>query len=258
MPASQRGTSTPTVVHTRTVAPAPERTVGFPPSPVTGISRPLDTAESWALYHFEVHARGCDSCANPYEVHRSGRQLCTVGHKLAQEVAVHIYREDGKIYSKATDNHKLVRVELPAGYNHVRGLLKAVERSLRHRRRQPFVSQDRTFYVSARLPERTRPVKIEQPSSPTSTQHRHQHQSHHHHHHHSHHHHHRRHSHSRPRPEIVDWPAEEKAKTATVEVSRRGSLYEADIAEQRRASARYSVEIREPNRREAQTLGYYS
>jgi hypothetical protein len=203
----------------------------------------VNTAESWAAYDFETHARKCAYCNNPYEVHRSHEQLCDVGHRLAQEVARYIYnRADGDTYSTVEeDQGKLVRVEIPSTYDQVRGLLKAIERSLRHRSRTPFVSMDRTYYVSTRLPlsDRTRSVKIEQASK------------------------------LKPRPrsgEIVDWPQSKPKTKVTAEVnssagSRRGSLYEQDLAEHRRNAKRYSVEVREPSLRdirEHRLSGYYS
>ncbi|KAF2117235.1 hypothetical protein BDV96DRAFT_644663 [Lophiotrema nucula] len=220
-----------------------ERVVGFLKDPVSKVSRPVNTAESWASYNFEMHARKCAYCHNPYEVHRAHEQLCDAGHRLAQEVVRYIYnRADGETYSTIEEDHKLVRVEIPTGYDEVRGLLKAVERSLRHRSRTPFVSMDRTYYVAARIPmpERTRSVRIEQPSKVKS----------------------------RPRSgEIVDWPSAPKAKAPKIfaEVnssikSKRGSLYEQDLAIQRQNAKRYSVEVREPSARdlrEHRYSGYY-
>ncbi|KAF2790523.1 hypothetical protein K505DRAFT_250993 [Melanomma pulvis-pyrius CBS 109.77] len=227
-----------------------DRSVGFMKDPVSAVSRPVNTAESWAAYDFEMHARKCAYCHNPYEVHRAHDQLCDVGHRLAQDVAHFIYnRADGLTYSAVEEDHKLVRVEIPASYDEVRGLLKAIERSLRHRSRTPFVSQDRTYYVAARIPapQRTRSVKIEQVSKPKS----------------------------KPRPrsgEIVDWPTTPKAapkpKAAVpvlAEINsslniKRGSLYEQDVAAERRNAQRYSVEVREPSVRDIRNhrlSGYY-
>jgi len=62
-----------------------ERDDGFYEDPLA--SRPVDTAESWAAYHFERHARKCAWCYNPYEVHRNHEQLCDTGHGLAQQLA---------------------------------------------------------------------------------------------------------------------------------------------------------------------------
>ncbi|KAF2259480.1 hypothetical protein CC78DRAFT_66527 [Lojkania enalia] len=220
-----------------------ERVVGFLRDPVSRVSRPVNTAESWAAYNFEMHAKKCAYCHDPYEVHRSHDQLCDVGHRLAQEVARYIYNKaDGETYSTVEEDHKLVRVEMPTGYDEVRGLLKAIERSLRHRSRTPFVSMDRTYYVAARIPvpERTRSVKVEHGSKTKS----------------------------RPRSgEIVDWPDTPKQRTPKVfaEVnnsinSRRGSLYEQDLVMQQRNEKQYSVEVREPSARdirEHRYSGYY-
>jgi hypothetical protein len=236
----------PTVIHTKPSKASgakKERTVGFLHDPVSGLSRPVNTEESWACYDFEMHARKCAYCFNPYEVHRSHQELCDQGHRLAQQVARYVYNtSSGETYSTTEEDHKLVRIELPTGYDQVRDLLKAIERSLRHRSRTPFVSMDRSYYVAARIPTRKASVKVEQ----TKTK-------------------------RRPRTgEIVDWPApavSEPKKTAPIvtEVNssidrKRGSLYEQDLANQRRNAQRYKVEVREPSARdlrEHRLSGYY-
>lgn len=255
MPSKSRHDA-PTVVHSRSSRSSSassssssskqDRVVGFLKDPVSAVSRPVNTAESWAAYDFEMHARKCAHCNDPYEVHRNHDQLCNQGHRLAQEVACYIYNgANGETYSTAEEDHKLVRVEIPAGYDEVRGLLRAVERSLRHRSRTPFVSMDRTYYVPPRVSRKdshshTHPVKLEQ--------HKPKH---------------------RPRSgEIVDWPESPKLSKpqAFAEVNsstinaKRGSLYESDVAAHRRNAKRYTVEVREPSARdirEHRLSGYY-
>ncbi|KAF1850197.1 uncharacterized protein K460DRAFT_372522 [Cucurbitaria berberidis CBS 394.84] len=235
----------PTVIHVKPSTSKKERMVGFHKDPVASVSRPVNTSESWPAYHFEMHARKCAYCHNPYEVHRNHEQLCDIGHRLAQEVTRFIYnKSDGETYSTVEEDNKPVRVEIPAGYVEVNGLLKAIERSLRHRSRQPFVSMDRSYYVAPRkspsLPQRSHSVKVEQePKARTKV--------------------------SRPRSgEIVDWP-ETKPKRVLAEISntpnsKRGSLYEEDLAKQRRNAKHYAVEVREPTSRdlrEHRLSGYY-
>ena len=221
------------------------RVVGFHKDPVEGVSRPVNATESWAAYHFETHARKCAYCHNPYEVHRNHEQLCDVGHRLAQDVTRFIYnKSDGHTYSTVEEDNKLVRVEVPTGYVEVSSLLKAIERSLRHRSRRSFVSMDRNYYVAPRTPpspvKRSSSVKVTQePRTKTKA----------------------------PRPrsgEIVDWPqAEPKPKRVLAEISntansKRGSLYEEDM--QRRKAKNYAVEVREPTARdlrEHRSSGYY-
>jgi hypothetical protein len=222
--------------------------VGFYEDPVEGMSRPVNTAESWAAYHFEMHARKCAYCHNPYEVHRNREQLCDVGHRLAQEVTRFIYNKaDGKTYSTVEEDHKPVRVEIPAGYIEVSSLLRAIERSLRHRSRRNFVSMDKNYYVAARTPtspvKRSNSVKVSQDVKSKTKP-------------------------SRPRSgEIVDWPeSQPKSKRVLAEISntansKRGSLYEQDLAEQRRNVNKYKVEVREPSARDLRdhrSSGYYS
>lgn len=272
--------------------------VAFPSVLVTGVSRPINAAESTAIAQFESHARSCRHCENPYEVHRAHKQLCSAGHRLAQEVASYLYvkSEAPGVYSMHPDPDadanadplRPVRVELPAGYENTRGLMRAIDRSTRHRRHAPFVSMDRTYYVAARVPSTRHrrsssstsaysyPVKVEQPQHPPATL--------------------RREKSKRPQTgEIVDWPSTPYAyssspedaprpvqlppqlppregrlpapapTSATVIIeptsSRHGSLYAADMEQQRRdRQRRYNVEIREPPRRdtrEGRTSGYF-
>lgn len=121
-----------------------DRVVGFLKDPVTDVSRPVNESEWRMAYNFEMHARKCAYCTDPYSVHRNHGQLCDQGHRLAEPVARFIAykKSNGQIYSTAKEDDKLIRVELPAGYDQVRGLLKAIERSLRHRSRNPFVSMN--------------------------------------------------------------------------------------------------------------------
>jgi len=235
MPSFQRHSTMPTVIHTKKAAPAAKVQWPESDSPVTSIIRPLSNIENWALYNFETHAQACPSCHNPYDVARSGHKLCDEGHKLAQNVAQFLYtKQDGLTYSQKGEESKLVRVEMPANYDQTRGLLRAIERSMR-RQKTPFVSQDRTYFVAdraPRLPERTRSAKVEQTPKIARPQ--------------------------RSATDIVDWPSRERS--ATIDVSKRGSLYESDMAEQRKAYPRYNVQVREPSRkdvREHRRSGYY-
>lgn len=101
---------------------------------------------------------------------------------------------------------------------------------------------DRTYYVAARMPVRSSSVKVKLEQD---IGHKH-----------------------KPRPrsgEIVEWPSPSstKAKVAVqVETnsSKRGSLYEQDIADQRRNAKNYRIEVREPSMRdvrEHRLSGYY-
>ncbi|KAF1912122.1 hypothetical protein BDU57DRAFT_79394 [Ampelomyces quisqualis] len=234
--------TTPTVIHSQSSSPKKERVVGFYKDPVEGVSRPVNTSESWAAYHFETHARKCVYCHMPHEVHRNREQLCEAGHRLAQDVARYIYnKSDGNTYSTKEEDNKPVRVEIPAGYVEVSSLLKAIERSLRHRSRRSFVSMDRSYYVAPRTSpspvKRSKSVKVSQESK------------------------------TKPRPrsgEIVDWPeSQPKSRRALTEISntadlKRGSLYEEDM--QRRNAKHYAVEVREPTARDLRdrrSSGYY-
>jgi hypothetical protein len=60
-----------------------DRGVDFSEDSFVCYSRPINTSESWAVYHFETHARKCVYCHNPYEVYRSHERLCDEGYRLA-------------------------------------------------------------------------------------------------------------------------------------------------------------------------------
>ena len=193
------------------------KTVGFPPAPVTSVSRELSNYELWPLYHFERHARSCSACQDAYEVHRSGSHLCQAGHALAQDVAGLIYsRGDGtKVYA-AGDSDQLVRIEIPRGYGNVRSLLRAMERSLRHRRQTPIVSMDKNYYVAPRMVASSKPKSSSMQDDIQDTLHRHSsvsHSSSRHGYNSSSAHKHRHHSPSNRRhhsPQIVEWPEDEE------------------------------------------------
>ena len=196
--------SSPREVH-RSKAASPPRVVRFDSGAlVTGVTRPMHKSEAWALYHFEEHAQRCGACYHPYEVYRNSEQLCERGHSLAQGVASQLYKDrEGIVYSTAKEDQRLINVEIPHGFEHALQLLKAIERSLRHRRRTPFVSFDRTYYVPPRIMPAmsSRPHRYESPpahetfeSFPDYDEHR------------PHHHHHRKHYHFSPRAKIVEWP----------------------------------------------------
>ncbi|KAL9055797.1 MAG: hypothetical protein Q9162_003331 [Coniocarpon cinnabarinum] len=136
-PPSSRNSSTPSSPVT---TPPTVRRVSFPDteSPVTSMSRPLNNAELWPLYHFEQHARACRDCFNPYAVHKEGKSLCTTGQDQGATVAQIIYSKcDGQDIFAVSDRsmEEITRVELPRQYVQVRSLLRAVERIVKARRR---------------------------------------------------------------------------------------------------------------------------
>jgi len=149
-------------------APAMElpKMVGFTPNLITSVSRPATNNEHWTFYNFETHAARCDSCRDPYRVHRSKKRLCNTGHNLAHRVAECVYsKRDGReIYMSNAREEQLILVELPHGYDNVHSLLRAMERSLRYQRQAPIVTKgivvppppqlslDRTYYVAQRRP----------------------------------------------------------------------------------------------------------
>ena len=107
--------------------------------------------EAYVMKAFARHASHCRSCANPYEVHRSGGTLCPKGHQRALDVAQYVYGQSGKTYSLVDrEGNQHVQIEIPPNCDAVRSLLRAMERGLRIMKRAPSVSYDRTYYVPPR------------------------------------------------------------------------------------------------------------
>ena len=199
------------------------------------------------MWHFETHARQCQDCYSPLEVHRRGKRLCDTGHALAQDVAEHVYHKAGEVYSKASDNHKLVRVELPANYTQTKDLLRAIDRALKSTSRTvPVISYDPSYPVTRRRspsPERRRrysdagqkeAVYIEPANAERDRRPR------------------RRLTHKSKRYSTValndDVEAELARQPERKVDTRRGSLYDTDI-ERLRKDKGYEVEICKPERR---------
>ena len=199
------------------------------------------------MYHFETHARQCDECYSPLEVARKGKKLCDRGLALARDVAEHVYHIAGEVYSKKSDNHKLVRVELPPNYTQVRDLLRAMDRAVRSASRTtPIISYDPTYPVTRRRspsPERrrrytnedrTESVYIEPNKTESDRKPR------------------RRTSHKSRRYDTVvvsdDIEADLARQPEKKPDARRGSLYDTDIQRLKKDKG-YVVEIREPERR---------
>lgn len=225
-------------------ATSPPRIVRFDSDAlVTGITRPLISSEAMAIYNFEEHAQRCSSCYRPYEVYRNGGQLCERGHSLAQSVASQLYKDRGGIvYSTAKEDHRLINVEIPRGFEHGLQLLRAIERSLRHRRRKPFVSLDRTYYVPPRIapiPSARSHGFVSPPQYDTyeSFPEYEEHWPHYHHHH-------RKHYHVSPRANIVEWPDYEDPPLSTSHVSSDFS----DLSWS--TKNHYKVEVIEPTHKE--------
>lgn len=113
--------------------------------------------EVYVMKAFARHASHCSSCAHPYDVHKRGGTLCTKGHQRAQDVAQYLYNKGGQAYSLVDrEGNQRMQVEIPAGCESVRGLLKAIERGLRLYRHAPATSYDPTYSVPPRTiqPER--------------------------------------------------------------------------------------------------------
>ena len=209
------------------ITPATPQTkkVQFRSPDIESYSRPLSSTEAWSLWHFETHAHQCPECYNPLKIHQEGRRLCDTGHALAQDVAEHVYHHAGEIYSKTTDDHKLVRVELLPNYGQTRCLLQAIDRALRSTSRTtPVITYDPTYPVTRRRspsPERRSRYRDENQKEAVYIE---------------------RNVSERKPPRTVVFEAASCEKKPD---ARRGSLYNTDIQRLKKDKG-YVVEIREP------------
>lgn len=148
------------------------RQVGFELTP--SVSRQPNQAELDAMYKFARHASHCKRCADPHSAHLKGKTLCDHGHHHARSIAKYLFSKEGRPFSTIEgDGYRFIHVEIPQGYEAVRGLLKAIESGLRLRKAKssaaPVISYDQTYYVAARKPsiserkERPR-IQIVEPS----------------------------------------------------------------------------------------------
>ncbi|KAF2669982.1 hypothetical protein BT63DRAFT_412760 [Microthyrium microscopicum] len=142
--------------------------VGFAPTLVTGVSRPLGRKEHWTIYYFEEHAAKCPDCQNPDEVQKQGFELCPEGFEKAADVADLLFklRVDGEVHCISPREGQSIRIEIPPDYDNVISLLRAFRRSGRGliEKRASF---DRHYPVGPRLAPRgeVKEPKVPQPPS---------------------------------------------------------------------------------------------
>jgi len=226
--------------------------VGF--AGVTGISRPSTNEEQWICYYFEAHAVQCDACRDPLRVAKAGRQLCRTGHELAIDVADMLFfrRKDGAVYSRVRDGEREVRVEIPHDYHQTLSLLQALERAVRKGEKFPTKprSMDKHYYIEPRMsPERTRRESFETQTQPQLSMRR---------------------TYetklvepSLPRPSPRSRRRDRDSTEDLVADLKRGSLYDQDMRELRKAEKReqdikYNLEVREPNfKTSRRSLSFY-
>ncbi|KAI9818766.1 MAG: hypothetical protein M1827_007586 [Pycnora praestabilis] len=213
--------------------PSAQRQVRIAPEPV--YSRQAKVDEISAFHNFAKHASHCRTCANPYEVHLNGGTLCDRGHEHARNVAAYVYNLSGKAYSTidVEEGNKRVQVEIPSRCEVVRDLLKAMERGLRLRRREPIISYDRNYFIPARPvaePSRRAPrerIEIVEAAQP------------------------------RYSTFVVNETPKPRQRKERVYVSGRGSLYASDIAEQQKRYAAESAYYARPSSRYIPREEYY-
>lgn len=103
------------------------------------------------------HTSHCRQCARPYELYKLGGTLCPKGQQKARAVADYLYNKEGEVYSLVDqERRQSTRVEIPAGCDSVRDLLKALERGVLQQSQTPVESYDRTYLVAPRQ-RRTQP-----------------------------------------------------------------------------------------------------
>lgn len=115
------------------------------------------------------HTSHCGQCARPYELYKLGGTLCPKGQQRARDVASYLYNKEGEVYSLVDqERRRSTRVEIPAGCDSVRDLLKALERGFLQQCQTPVESYDRTYFVAPRRsptePRTAKPRQLRKPS----------------------------------------------------------------------------------------------
>ena len=101
---------------------------------MTGISRPLNSAEHWVLYYFEFHAMSCQSCKAGTKSAKAAGGLCEEGLKFALDVqGLKFSMRDEQIYAPDEIQKKgkglQMRVEIPHNYKYSRRLIRTMSKS---------------------------------------------------------------------------------------------------------------------------------
>lgn len=122
-----------------------------------GYSRPARDDEAYVMKAWTRHTSHCAQCARPYELYKRGGTLCPKGQQRARAVADYLYNKEGEVYSLVDqERRQSTRVEIPAGCDSVRDLLKALERGFLQQSQPPVESYDRTYLIAPRR-RRTQP-----------------------------------------------------------------------------------------------------
>lgn len=133
----------------------PARHVLFDPKP--DYSRPAHDDEAYVAKAWTRHTSHCEQCARPYELYKRGGTLCPKGQQRARAVAEYLYNKEGEVYSVVDqERRQSTRVEIPAGCDSVRDLLKALDRGFIRQSQTPVESYDRTYLIAPRR-RRTQP-----------------------------------------------------------------------------------------------------
>lgn len=138
----------------------PRRHVLFNPN--LAYFRPARDDEAYVMKAWTRHASHCGQCARPHELYKLGGTLCPKGQQRARDVADYLYNKEGEVYSLVDqERRQSTRVEIPAGCESVRDLLKALERGFLQQSQTPVESYDRTYLVAPR--RRRTQTRIDEP-----------------------------------------------------------------------------------------------
>lgn len=139
-------------------------------NPDLAYCRPARDDEAYVMKAWTRHTSHCRQCARPYELYKLGGTLCPKGQQRARAVADYLYNKEGEAYSLVDqERRQSTRVEIPAGCEPVRDLLKALERGFLQQSQTPVESYDRIYYVAPRR-RRTEP-RTEEPGQPRKPSH---------------------------------------------------------------------------------------
>lgn len=131
-------------------------------NPELAYFRPARDDEAYVMKAWIRHTSHCEQCARPYELYKLGGTLCPKGQLRARAVAEYLYNKEGEVYSLVDQQRRQsTRVEIPAGCESVRDLLKAFELGFLQQSQTPVESYDRTYLIAPRR-RRTEP-RAEEP-----------------------------------------------------------------------------------------------
>ncbi|KAL2441090.1 hypothetical protein ABEF95_011856 [Exophiala dermatitidis] len=148
-----------------------QRVVGFA-TEVKAI-RPPGDAEQSVMDHFARHAARCEVCKDPEHSYKHDIPLCDRGNTLAMDVAKYVYSKGGKPFSVVDRlQGKRIQLEIPPGCQVINSLVRAFDRGMIPRARNPVVvTQVAPTPTQPSTPRVQRGERVERTERPASYYH---------------------------------------------------------------------------------------